>query len=153
MPEVIIRTLRVGDVDEIMLLGERLTGERRPAHWREQLTAYWDGSATDPMGRDPRSCRVAEVDGKVVGFILGDVRGWEFGLAEAAWVWDLGVDPDYQGRGIGTMLAQSLFDYFRSKGARTVYTMVNWGDGRLLGYFKSLGFRRGDMINLEKTLE
>lgn len=29
---------------------------------------------------------VAEAEGKIVGFILGDVSGWEFGVPENHWL-------------------------------------------------------------------
>ena len=52
-------------------------------------------------------CLVADVGGGVVGFLVGDVRPWEFGEdREVAWVKVVGVDPRHQGSGIGQSLGE-----------------------------------------------
>jgi len=74
------------DIEGICRIDERITGRYRPDVW-EQRTAYY-------LRRDPDSSQVAEVDGRVVGFMLGEVRGGEFGLEEpTGWVEFFGVDP------------------------------------------------------------
>jgi ribosomal protein S18 acetylase RimI-like enzyme len=93
---------------------------------------------------------VAEVDGKVVGFILGDISGWEFGVPDTTgWLDTIGVDPSYQRKGLATMLIQELVRNLKAVGVKTIYTLVSWDDWDLLQFFRSTGFTRGDMINLE----
>ena len=53
---------------------------------------------------------VAEVDGKIVGFIIGSMGGPEYSLPVSGWVNTLAVDPDYSGRGIGPALLQAFID-------------------------------------------
>ena len=103
---------------------------------------------------DPLMNLGAEIDGKLVGFVFAEARQWEFGLAEkAGWIKVLGIDPDYQGRGIGQKLGGTLLFHFRRNKIRKVRTLVNWYDGELISYFKSLGFDILNMIPLEKELE
>jgi N-acetylglutamate synthase-like GNAT family acetyltransferase len=93
---------------------------------------------------------VAEVGGKVVAFILGDVSGWEFGVPETiGWIDTIGVEPDYQKKGLATALAHELVNNLRAMGVKTIYTLVSWNDWDLLQFFHAIGFTRGDMINLE----
>jgi ribosomal protein S18 acetylase RimI-like enzyme len=93
---------------------------------------------------------VAEVGEQVVGFILGDVSGWEFGVPETiGWMDTIGVDPAYQKRGVATLLAHELIKNLKALGVRTIYTLVSWDDWDLLQFFHAMGFTRGDLINLE----
>lgn len=103
---------------------------------------------------DPLMNLGAEIDGKLVGFVFAESRLWEFGLAEkAGWIKVLGIDPDYQGRGIGRKLGETLLIHFKRIKVRKVRTLVNWYDGELISYFKSLGFDILNMIPLEKELD
>jgi len=93
---------------------------------------------------------VAEVRGKVLGFILGDVSGWEFGVPDTiGWIDTIGVDPAHQKKGLATALAKELIQRLKAMGVRTIYTLVSWNDWDLLQFFHAMGFTRGDMINLE----
>lgn len=58
---------------------------------------------------NPENCVGAEMDGRLVGFLLGHIKGGEFGTNDGtAWVEILGVDPEFKNEGIG----RGLFDYF-----------------------------------------
>ena len=91
------------------------------------------------------------MDGKVVGVILGEVSGWEFGIFDTiGWVSIIGVDPAYQHQGIAERLTQDFVKNVKSVGVTILYTLVNWNDWDLLKFFRAMGFTRGgEMINLE----
>lgn len=116
--EVRIRTLQDFDLGDIVALDEKISGEYRPEVWEARLSYY--------MRRDPEGSFVAESDGKVVGFMLGEVRSGEFGLEEpTGWIEVLGVDPESRGQAIGRQLADRLLDHFREEGAGSVRTLVD----------------------------
>jgi len=116
--ELRIRALQDFDLGGIVALDEKISGEYRPQVWETRLGYY--------MRRDPEGSVVAELDGKVVGFMLGEVRSGEFGLEEpTGWIEVLGVDPECRGRAIGRQLADRLLDHFRDQGARSVRTLVD----------------------------
>jgi ribosomal protein S18 acetylase RimI-like enzyme len=98
---------------------------------------------------------VGEYEGQVIGFIVGEVSGWEFGIPDTiGWISTIGVDPDYQHRGVARKLGQEFVKNLKAIGVTIVYTLVNWSDWDLLKFFRDMGFTRGgDMINLELKIE
>ena len=141
-----IRSLRAEDLEAIVRIDEKVLGENRREHWHRKLTMMND--------RSSHASLVAEVEGEVVGFILGDVSGWEFGVPDTiGWIDTLGIDPDFQKKGLATALANELVNHLKTLGVRTIYTLVNWKDWDLLQFFHAMGFTRGDMINLELKVE
>jgi ribosomal protein S18 acetylase RimI-like enzyme len=103
------------------------------------------------MQRHPGSPSLAaEVNGNLIGFILGSASGWEYGIPEnVAWIDTLGVKKEYQRKGIARMLFVEMLSMFKKVGVDTVYVFVNWKDQDLLQFFEKMGFKKGDMINLE----
>ncbi len=137
-----IRTLSKNDLDAIVSIDEKVLGENRKDNWRGKLNRMDQKSSPTSL--------VAEMNGEVVGFILGDVSGWEFGVPETiGWIDTIGVDPAYQKRGLAKALVHELIKNFKTLGVKTIYTLVSWNDWDLLQFFHAIGFTRGDMINLE----
>src|SRR5437762_4721576 len=100
MADARVRPMTELDIEGICRIDERITGKYRPEVW-EQRAAYY-------LRRDPDSSQVAEADGRVVGFMLGEVRGGEFGLEEpTGWVEFFGVDPAAREKGIGRRLIEA----------------------------------------------
>ena len=142
MEDVIIRALQKEDLDAIVEIDEKVLGESRKDYWERKLEAMGTKSAQTSFA--------AVVQGKVVGFVLGDISGWEFGVPDTiGWIDTIGVDPAYQKKGIATALANELIRGLKGVGVKTIYTLVSWNDWDLLQFFHAMGFGRGDMINLE----
>ena len=51
------------------------------------------------------------------------------------------------------MLTEEMLNYMKKVGIDTVYTFVNGREWGLLQFFDAIGFKRGDMINLEFKIE
>ena len=137
-----IRPLKNGDWDAIANIDEKVLGEHRKNYWERKLEMMNDKISQISL--------VAELEEKVVGFILGDVSGWEFGVPNTiGWINTIGVDPIYQKKGLATALANELIKNLKAVGVKTIYTLVSWDDWDLLQFFHAMGFTRGDMINLE----
>ncbi len=96
---------------------------------------------------------VAEKEGQVVGFIIGEMKGEGFGLEKSGWLEEVIVHPRHMGTGVGFAMARKLFDYFRRRGIHDVYTSVRWDSVDMLSFFKSLGFDRSPFINLTKHVD
>ncbi len=97
-------------------------------------------------------CFVAELDGRVIGFMISYILTFGFGIEKSAWIATLGVDPEFMGRGIGDRLAREIFKLYQQMGISRVYTSVRWDSTDLLSFFKTLGFDRSNFINLKKNL-
>jgi ribosomal protein S18 acetylase RimI-like enzyme len=103
--------------------------------------------------RDPEASQVAELDGRVVGFMLGEVRGGEFGLEEpTGWLEFFGVDPDARGQAIGRRLCEALLRHFREQGARIARTMVARRDREIEAFLRAMEFTDADITALERRL-
>lgn len=61
----------------------------------------------------------------------------------------LGVLKEYQKKGIARLLFKEMYSMFKKVGVDTIYVFVNWKDWDLLQFFDKMGFKGGDMINLE----
>jgi len=53
----------------------------------------------------------------------------------------------------GHALSHRLFQYFKKRGVRDVYTAVRWDAVDMLSFFKSIGFDRSEFINLIRHLD
>lgn len=144
-----IRPAARDDVPAVAALDERNTGLAKPDYWADRFARYG--------AREGRFFLVADdgeggPDGRVVGFILGEVRAWEFGSPPCGWIFALGVDPGCRLQGIGTRLFEAISDRFREVGVDTLRTMLAVDDHLNLSFFRSLGLRGGPFIQLEKRL-
>src|SRR5213594_1219448 len=138
MPEVRqgtrVRPLDEFDIGRIVAIDERITGQYRPEIWERRVAYY--------LRRDPESSQVAEVDGRVVGFMLGDVHSGEFGIEEpSGWIERFGIDPDFRGRDLGRQLCDAVLKTFRARGAAAVRTLVDERDAGVAGFLAALGFK------------
>jgi len=140
--EVIIRELEEKDLPAIIAIDRKVLGRNRPEYWQLKVELS--------EKRSPLASLVADCEGRVVGFILGDASGWEFGIPDTVgWIDTLGVDPEFQQRGIARLLIQEMVGNMKKVGVEKIYTLVNWRAGDLLEVFSRIGFDRGDMLNLE----
>ena len=142
-----LRPMTLADLDAIVEIDSKVLGKPRPDYWKKKIEV--------PNVRYPYSCLVAELEEKVIGFIVGEVSGWEFGIPDTiGWISTIGVDPAYQNRGVARRLSQEFIKNLKAIGVTIVYTLINWSDWDLLKFFHAMGFTRGgDMINLELKIE
>ncbi len=147
MATITIRTMEERDIPRAVEIETAILGAKRSTTLRGSLTAY--------LSKGERNASVvAETEGKVVGFLVGDIRAWDFGEdQEIGWIRIVGIDPAYQGHGVGKALGDALMRYFETRGITTVRTTVEWDSGDLIAYFRTLGFERSGFIGLEKRLE
>ncbi len=128
-----VRALSELDLQDIVRIGEKTRSVYQPDLWEDRVTYY--------LRRDPEGSVVAESGGRVVGFMLGDVRAGEFGIEEpSGWIEVIGVDPEFAGRGVGTALAAEMLARYRSRGIRRVRTMVDEAMPQVERFFVRTGF-------------
>ncbi|HEV8630003.1 MAG TPA: GNAT family N-acetyltransferase [Thermoanaerobaculia bacterium] len=144
--EVRIRPVEELDIEDIAAIDEKIGGRYRPEVWEKRLFYY--------LRRDPEGSFVATAGGKVVGFMLGEMRAGEFGMEEpTGWVEVLGVDPGFQGRTVGRQLASAMLDRFRAQGAHRVQTLVDDTRPQIEAFFAALGFHPAPVKALALELD
>jgi GNAT superfamily N-acetyltransferase len=144
MEPVKLRILTLKDLDTVTEIDYSLLGKKRREYWETRL---------ERMETSGVPSLAAEIGGKMIGFILGNASGWEYGIPEnIAWIDTLGVVKAHQNKGIAKLLFTERSSMFKKVGVDTIYVFVNWRDWDLLQFFDKMGFQRGDMINLELKL-
>ncbi len=139
--KVNLRPLTINDLEAVTQIDESLLGSNRKEYWEAKLEQASNSGVPS---------LAAEIDGKVVGFILGKASGWEYGIPEnVGWIDTIGVKKEWQGKGISQTLFKEMYDMFRKVGVDTIYAFVDWKKWDLLKFFDRMGFERGNMINLE----
>jgi ribosomal protein S18 acetylase RimI-like enzyme len=96
---------------------------------------------------------VAEIKGKVVGFMISYITYGTFGADRCAWIARFGVNPKWMGQGIGKRLAEEILKVYKDKGVTEIFTSVRWDATDILSFFKALGFERSNFINLWKKIK
>jgi ribosomal protein S18 acetylase RimI-like enzyme len=130
---LIVRSLSELDLDDIVRIAEKTRNVYQPELWENRVTYY--------LRRDPEASVVAERDGQVVGFMLGDLRTGEFGIEEpSGWIEVLGVDPAAAGQGVGRALGEEMVARYRKRGVKRMRTMVDQSMPEVERFFAALGF-------------
>lgn len=142
-----IRRAVAGDLDAVIALDRLSTGAPKPDYWQGVFSLYVTS------GRNDRVFLVAEADGALAGYIVGEIRAWEFGSPPCGWVTALTVSPQAREMGIGKEMFEEITLLLKQEGAATVRTMVDRDDKLTLSFFRSLGMRTGRYIELELELD
>ncbi len=140
-------TVRVAEAHDIAAVGgldERITGLAKPDYWRRTFARYG--------ARPDRYFLIAEAGGRVLGFIIGEVRAWEFGSPPSGWIFAIGVDPDHRLNKLGSRLFEAMCQRLRESGVKAVRTMLARDDNLNMAFFRSQGMMGGPFIQLEMGL-
>ena len=143
-----LRDLTQDDLERVIEIDTQLTGAAKRGYWSEVL-----GSLA--LHRDHRRALsvAAEIDGRLIGYLLGEVRAFEFGAQACGWILVIGVDPAHARGRVATALLGLARRRFREAGVDTVRTMVGRTDVPLLSFFRASGFAGGAFVQLELGLE
>ena len=146
MDNLVIRNLQIDDAAAISRIFAAIT--------KTEIKLDYKQVVEEQIAADGATSFVAEIDGRVVGFMVCKIISSGFGLLEkSAWIVMFGIDPSFMGEGIGKKLAHEIFTICGKQGIKKIYSSVRWDSVDLLSFFKTLGFDRSNFINLEKTLE
>lgn len=145
--DVRIRNTRKEDLAAIVEIEDRATGVSRPEYWEKKLDMY---EAIRPYW----ASIVAEVDNRVVGFLLGRTGELEFGLPEpVAWIETIGVDPVYRRQGIAARLVEHFNLSADEHQIFTVFTLVGKKNNDMEQFFSKVGFTQGEMVHFQKKIK
>lgn len=146
-PSVRIRSVRPGDLEQVIAIDSIVTGLEKRAYWRTIHRRYGDAE------RAGRRFLVAEAEGRVAGFVIGEVRDWEFGSPPCGWVFAIDVLPEFRLAGLGTHLIDAMANWFRREGVSKLRTILARDNTLILSFFRSMGMTTGPFIPLEMDLD
>jgi GNAT superfamily N-acetyltransferase len=147
-----VRRVQAADMPQIIALDARVTKLAKADYWNDIFSRYGRRRLHE------RFFLVAELPAKragprVVGFIIGEIRAWEFGSKPCGWIFALSVEREMRLRNIGTALFEVITDKFKKEGINKMRTMVA-SDARLpLQFFRGEGMMAGPYIQLEKDID
>lgn len=149
-PVLTVRPVRAADIPLVIALDKRVTGLAKPDYWQAAFQRY----GADRAGRETFMVAESVADDRatLLGFIIGEVRAWEFGSAPCGWVLALSVEPRARLRGVGKALFEAISRDFKNAGVGTMRTMVARDNRLHLSFFRSAGMVAGPYLQLEKEM-
>lgn len=143
-----IRVLKADDLSELVRIDALHTGLRKRAFWSRVLERF-----LKPRTRAIRIGLAIEAPKGLAGYLLGEVRAFEFGSEPCGWIFGVGVDPRSARTGVASHLLAEAVTRFRAHGVPRIRTMVRRNEVPQLAFFRSNGFRGGPFVQLELDIE
>lgn len=141
----LVRNAKYTDLDKVIAIDTQTGGISKPEYWEQTYQQYG--------GRKQNHFfLVSELKNEVVGFIIGEIRAWEFGSPPCGWVLGMGVRSDLQLHGIATQMLSVIKEHFMEEEVEKVRTMVSRNNNPILSFFRSQGMMAGPYIELEMDL-
>lgn len=145
--EICVRSMREDDLNAIVAIDAAASGRRRPRYFEVMLHRAIAQTGV-------QISLVAEVDQRVVGFVIGSVYYGEYGVMEpSASIDAISVDPASRGKKIGKALMRQLRLNLGALRITTLRTEVSWDNFELLAFFRSQGFTPSRRLCLECELD
>ncbi len=143
-----VRRAEDADLAKVIALDMEVTGVAKDAYWADLHERY----ATRRPGE--RFFFVAESADKrqILGFVIGEIRAWEFGSEPCGWVFGVSVDPEVREHGVGERLLETISAAFRDAGVGKMRTLISHGNHLLMSFFRSQGMMAGPYLQLERDL-
>jgi len=150
--EVRVRRVHASDMPNVIALDAHITKLAKPDYWNDVFRRYGKQRlherfflvAESGAGRKKQA---------VAGFIIGEIRAWEFGSTPCGWVFALSVEPDVRLQNVGSALLDAISREFKQAGVSKMRTMVA-RDARLpMLFFRGEGMMAGPYLQLEKDLD
>ena len=130
---VAVRPCRVQEIGEVLELWEACRSEHAAtADTPERVAALLEAA--------PDALLVAQLDGALVGAVIGAWDGWRGNF------YRLAVRPEHRRRGIGRRLVEAAEARLLAKGAPRVTALVAFDDGVAGGFWEAAGYARDPVM-------
>ena len=145
---MIVCDLRAEHLEAVTRIDALHTSESKPDYWKGVFDRFLEAE------REPRRVGLAaEENGELIGYLLGEVRAFEFGSEACGWIFAVAVDPGRLRKGVAARLTAEARARFRAAGVSRVRTMVRRNDVDVLSFFRTQEFVGGSFVQLELDLE
>ena len=143
-----IRLMKPDDFDAVVGIDEKILKDSRPEYYEQKFDKLFKSKDYLPV-----SLVAEEKDETVVGFVMGKLYMGEYGISQDEATLDtIGVDPDFQHKGIGKQLINEFMDHLGKVGVQKIRTLVDWNDSKMIHFFSANQFNPSKTINLELIL-
>ncbi len=143
-----IRLMQAADLEAVVRIDGKILGTPRSEYFEMKFEVLFESS--DCL---PTSLVAEDASGAVVGFVMGTLYMGEFGIyQEQATLDTIGVDPEYQKKGIGEQLVGEFVAHLKSLGVKKLSTLVDTDDAKLMHFFGANRFVPSKIVNLERRL-
>jgi ribosomal protein S18 acetylase RimI-like enzyme len=135
-----IRPCRPDEVGAVLALWERC----RSSH---AVTPDSPERIATLVADDPEALLLAELDGELVGTVIGAWDGWRGNF------YRLAVLPEHRRRGIGRRLVLAAEERLRGRGAPRITALVAFDDDEATAFWEAAGYARDpDIGRMVRTL-
>jgi predicted N-acetyltransferase YhbS len=143
---VIVRQLAADDFDDVVRIDRSAMGRAREEYYRTRFAEALEQTTL-------RTSLVAELDGRVVGFVIARLFYGEFGRTDTVAVIDsIGVEPAMRGKHVGQALMRQLQMNLRALRVDHVETQVDWDRFEMVRFLQGQGFHPVPRLSLRLEL-
>lgn len=143
-PNVVIKAAKAGDWKVIQKLNiqvfesDKGNDDDLDVDWPFSMEGilYYKNLVSRKSGR----CFIAYVEDKPVGYIALSPKDFGYRKSKYIEVENMGVEPKYRSKGIGSMLIDEASRWARSKGAAKLFVSAYWGNKKAVKFYKRNGF-------------
>jgi len=153
MSNLTLRSLYPEDIGQVASIESSLTGNPRRDLLEKRLVVatanlsapFQDELAvaqTEPQSMPENFISCGALDGKkLAGYGFARILEGEFGSRKTVVeLDDIGVDPYYQGKGVGKLLVAGIEQRMAKRNIGTLRTQIAWSNLTMVSFFASVGF-------------
>ncbi len=144
--EFTYRSATKNDVNAVMLLGQRSYGKYlpllTPENQQKLMTNLANKENAISLINDSTSF-LCEAEGRIAGmaYLFSSGKGWEFFPPEWSYIRMLGVDPEFEGRGIARALTGKCIEHARRTNEKTLALHTSEKMNAARHIYESMGFK------------
>ena len=145
---IIIRDMTDEDIQDVLNIDRKIIGEERVVTYQESR----DPGASTYLGGAMGLSKVAELNGQVIGFVIGRIVTHPYRINYTGFLSLVGVLPEFRHQGIAKRLVEAFIKSCKDKKIDRISTLVDLKDQSMLPFFKSLKFEQSQTVELFRNL-
>ena len=143
--DIKIRSMVQKDIFPTLTMLKKIPGGRGAITHRDLVS--WS------LGKQRDASFVAEIDGQIVGLLLGRFTFLGIPVAEVCSIQVIVVDPDYQRKTIAADLVNALIARCQEEGVGTIRAFLPEENQEIKLFLESQDFKPSGIIEYAKTIE
>ena len=115
-----------------------------------ELTVPWNNPHKDIARKlqvQPELFLVGILDSNLIATVMGGYDG------HRGWINYLAVHPDFQGKGYGQEIMNSVETGLREMGCPKINLQIRTGNDKIISFYQKLGFTNDQVVSMGKRME